>query len=155
WELFIPDLAEGTLYKYEIRSRHLDVPLLKADPYAMASELRPKTASIVRDLSSYRWKDQSWMTARTQRDPLANPLSIYEAHLGSWMRVPEEGNRWLNYSELAEKLIPYMKYMGYTYLELMPITEHPFDGSWGYQTTGYFAATSRYGSPEDFMTFVD
>ena len=155
WELFIPELTDGTLYKYEIRSRHLDTPLLKADPYAFASELRPKTASIVRELSSYRWKDQPWMTARAQQDPLATPLSIYEVHLGSWMRIPEEGNRWLTYSELAKKLIPYVKNMGYTYIELMPVTEHPFDGSWGYQTTGYFAVTSRHGSPEDFMAFVD
>jgi len=155
WELFIPELIDGTLYKYELRSHHLDSPLLKADPYAFASELRPKTASIVRELSSYSWKDQSWMTARAQQDPLASPLSIYEVHLGSWMRIPEEGNRWLTYSELAEKLIPYVKNMGYTHMELLPVTEHPFDGSWGYQTTGYFAATSRHGSPEDFMAFVD
>ncbi|MEO5955060.1 MAG: 1,4-alpha-glucan branching enzyme, partial [Nitrospiraceae bacterium] len=151
WELFIPDLTDGTLYKYEIRSRHHDAPLLKADPYAVASELRPKTASIVHSLAPYRWKDQAWMAARAQQDPLAMPLSIYEAHLGSWMRIPEEGNRWLTYSELAGNLIPYMKNMGYTHVELLPITEHPFDGSWGYQTTGYFAATSRHGSPEDFM----
>jgi 1,4-alpha-glucan branching enzyme len=155
WELFIPELTDGTLYKYEIRSRHHDAPLLKADPYAVASELRPKTASIVRELSSYCWKDHAWMTARAQQKPLATPLSIYEVHLGSWMRIPEEGNRWLTYSELAEKLIPYVKNMGYTHIELMPITEHPFDGSWGYQTTGYFAATSRHGSPEEFMAFVD
>src|SRR5207253_4166918 len=94
--------------KYEIRSRHLEAPLLKADPYAIASELRPKTASIVRALTPYRWKDQSWMTARAQQDPLARPLAIYEVHLGSWMRVPEEGSRWLTYSELAAKLIPYV-----------------------------------------------
>ena len=155
WELFIPELTDGTLYKYEIRSRHHDAPLLKADPYAVASELRPRTASIVRALTPYRWKDQSWMTARAQQDPLATPLSIYEVHLGSWMRIPEEGNRWLTYSELATKLIPYVKNMGYTHVELLPITEHPFDGSWGYQTTGYFAVTSRHGSPEDFMAFVD
>ena len=155
WELFIPDLTDGALYKYEIRSRHHDAPLLKADPYAVASELRPKTASIVRGLPPYPWKDQSWMAARAQQDPLAMPLSIYEVHLGSWMRIPEEGNRWLTYSELAEKLIPYVKSMGYTHVELLPVTEHPFDGSWGYQTTGYFAVTSRHGSPEDFMAFVD
>ena len=155
WELFIPELTNGTLYKYEIRSRHHDAPLLKADPYAFASELRPKTASIVRVCAPYCWKDQSWMTARAQQDPLASPLSIYEVHLGSWMRVPEEESRWLTYSELAAKLIPYVKNMGYTHIELLPITEHPFDGSWGYQTTGYFAVTSRYGSAEDFMAFVD
>ncbi len=155
WELFIPELTDNTLYKYEILSRHHDAPLLKADPYAVASELRPRTASIVRSLSHYQWNDQSWMMARAQQDPLASPLTIYEVHLGSWMRIPEEDNRWLSYSELANKLIPYVKYMGYTHIELLPITEHPFDGSWGYQTTGYFAATSRHGSPDDFMSFVD
>ncbi len=155
WELFIPELICGTLYKYEVRSRHHDAPLLKADPYAFASELRPKTASIVHTDISYSWKDQSWMTARAQQNPLAQPLSIYEVHLGSWMRVPEEGNRWLTYSELAIKLISYVKNMSYTHVELLPVTEHPFDGSWGYQTTGYFAVTGRYGSPADFMAFVD
>ena len=155
WELFIPDLPEGTLYKYEIRPRGQDTLLLKADPYAFAAELRPRTASVVHDLSRYEWNDRAWMTARAQRNPLTTPLSIYEVHLGSWMRVPEEQNRWLTYRELAWKLIPYAKDMGYTHLELMPVTEHPFDGSWGYQATGYFAATSRYGSPEEFMAFVD
>jgi len=155
WELFIPDIPEGSNYKYEIRPRDHDVPFLKADPYAFAAELRPKTASIVRDISRHRWGDQHWMAARANRDPLSGPLSIYEVHLGSWMRVPEEGSRWLTYRELTERLIPYAKDMGYTHLELMPVTEHPFDGSWGYQTTGYYAPTSRYGSPEEFMAFVD
>ncbi len=155
WELFIPDLPEGTLYKYEIRSRGSGAFLVKADPYAQAGELRPRTASMVRDLSNYSWHDQAWMAARAQLNPLTSPLSIYEVHLGSWMRTPEEDNRWLTYQELAQKLIPYAKELGYTHLELMPVTEHPFDGSWGYQATGYFAATSRYGRPEDFMAFVD
>ncbi|MFZ1804834.1 MAG: 1,4-alpha-glucan branching enzyme, partial [Nitrospira sp.] len=155
WELFMPDLPEGTLYKYEIRSREDNVLLRKADPYAVASEVRPRTASIVHDLSCYTWHDGTWMAARSEWDPLTAPLSIYEVHLGSWMRVPEENNRWLTYKELAAKLIPYARDLGYTHLELMPVTEHPFDGSWGYQATGYFAATSRYGSPEDFMAFVD
>ncbi|HEU4684646.1 MAG TPA: 1,4-alpha-glucan branching protein GlgB [Nitrospira sp.] len=155
WELFIPDLPEGTLYKYEVRPRDRDTVLLKADPYAFASELRPKTASVVRDLSRYAWNDWAWMDQRKRRDPLSAPLSVYEVHLGSWMRVPEEENRWLTYRELTERLIPYVKDMGFTHIELMPVTEHPFDGSWGYQATGYFAATSRYGSPEDFMAFVD
>jgi 1,4-alpha-glucan branching enzyme len=155
WELFVPSLGEGTLYKYEIRPRDRDTVLLKADPYAVASELRPKTASVVRDISSYRWHDGDWMKARERRDPLTAPLAIYEVHLGSWMRVPEEGNRWLTYRELADRLIPYAKDMGFTHLELLPVTEHPFDGSWGYQSTGYFAATSRYGTPEEFMAFVD
>jgi 1,4-alpha-glucan branching enzyme len=155
WELFMPDLPEGTLYKYEIRSREHNVLLRKADPYAVASELRPRTASIVHDLSSYTWHDDAWMTARSTWDPLTAPVSIYEVHLGSWMRVPGENDRWLTYEELAAKLIPYATDLGYTHLELMPVTEHPFDGSWGYQATGYFAATSRYGNPDDFMAFVD
>ncbi len=155
WELFIPGLADGTLYKYEIRPRDHDAILLKADPYAVASELRPKTASIARDITRYTWNDQAWMATRRRRDPLTAPLSIYEVHLGSWMRVPEEGDRWLTYRELAAKLIPYAKDLGYTHLELLPVTEHPFDGSWGYQSTGYFSVTSRYGAPEDFMAFVD
>ena len=155
WELFIPDLPEGTLYKYEIRPRGQDVLMVKADPYAFASELRPRTASVAYDISTYTWRDDTWMTARSMWDPLSAPLSIYEVHLGSWMRVPEDNNRWLTYQELAEKLIPYAKELGYTHLELMPVTEHPFDGSWGYQATGYFSATSRYGRPEQFMAFVD
>ena len=155
WELFIPGLLEGTLYKYEVLSREHNALLLKADPYAFASELRPRTASVVHDVSTYRWQDETWMAARPTGDPLTTPLSIYEVHLGSWMRVPEENNRWLTYHELAEKLIPYAKDLGYTHLELLPITEHPFDGSWGYQATGYFAATSRYGTPQEFMAFVD
>jgi 1,4-alpha-glucan branching enzyme len=155
WELFIPDLPEGTLYKYEIRARNQEAPFLKADPYAFAAELEPRTASVVHDLLTYQWGDQTWMKARSRRNPLTAPMSIYEVHLGSWMRVPEEGGRWLTYRELADKLIHYVQYMGYTHLELMPVTEHPFYGSWGYQATGYFSATSRYGSPEDFMAFVD
>ncbi len=155
WELFIPDLPQGTLYKYELLAHNQTTPLLKADPYAFAGERRPRTASVVHDLSTYRWGDHDWMDARSHADPLTAPLSIYEVHLGSWMRVPEEDGRWLTYRELADKLIHYVKHMGYTHIELMPITEHPFDGSWGYQATGYFAATSRYGSPDDFMAFID
>ena len=155
WELFIPELPDCTLYKYEIRPRDRDAILLKADPYAFASELRPKTASVARELSHYQWNDHAWIEARRQRDPLSTPVTVYEVHLGSWMRVPEEDNRWLTYRELAAKLIPYAKDMGYTHLELMPVTEHPFDASWGYQSTGYFAVTSRYGTPEDFMAFVN
>lgn len=155
WELFIPDLPQGTLYKYEILARNQEAPFLKADPYAFLAELRPRTASIIHDLTAYRWNDRSWMEKRKSLDPLTAPMSIYEVHLGSWMRVPEEGGRWLTYQELADKLIQYVTYMGYTHIELMPVTEHPFDGSWGYQATGYFAATSRYGSSEDFMAFID
>lgn len=155
WELFIPELPEACVYKYEIRPRNSAATLLKADPYASASELRPQTASLVRDLSRYRWGDNTWMEARRSRDPLREPLSIYEVHLGSWRRMSEEGGRWLTYRELSTALIPYVKDMGFTHVELMPVTEHPFDGSWGYQSTGYFAPTSRYGTPEDFMAFVD
>ncbi|MDH4192985.1 MAG: 1,4-alpha-glucan branching protein GlgB [Nitrospirota bacterium] len=155
WELFIPDMNEGEVYKFEILPQNGDAPFLKADPYASSAELRPKTASIVRDLSGYEWQDGEWMTARQSRDPLAQPWSIYEVHLGSWRRVPEEGSRWLTYPELAQTLIPYVKDMGFTHIELMPVTEHPFDGSWGYQATGYFAPTSRFGAPAEFMGFVD
>lgn len=155
WELFMPDLPEGEKYKYEIRPKDSAVPLLKADPYATQAELRPQTASIVRDVSGYQWKDAGWIHARQSLDLLAEPLSIYEVHLGSWKRVVEDGGRWLTYSELAEQLIPYVKDMGFTHIELMPVMEHPFDGSWGYQSTGYFAPTSRFGSAEDFMAFVD
>ena len=155
WELFIPDLPEGTIYKYEVRARNQEAPFLKADPYAFAGELRPRTASVVRDLSRYHWNDRDWMETRSRLNPLTAPMSIYEVHLGSWMRVPEEEKRWLTYRELADKLIHYVKHMGYTHVELMPITEHPFDGSWGYQATGYFAATCRFGPQEDFMAFVD
>ena len=155
WELFMPDLDDGEIYKFEILPQQSDGVLLKADPYAAAAELRPHTASVVRDLTVYRWGDGYWMESRKSQDPLSQPLSIYEVHLGSWKRVPEEGSRWLTYPELAETLIPYVKEMGFTHIELMPVTEHPFDGSWGYQSTGYFAPTSRFGTPEDFMAFVD
>ena len=155
WELFIPDLPEGSIYKYELRPSNGGPPFLKADPYAFAAELRPKTGSLVRDITRYHWNDQTWMERRSRQNLLSAPLAIYEAHLGSWRRVPEEHNRWLTYRELAATLIPYVKDMGFTHIELMPVTEHPFDGSWGYQTTGYFAPTSRFGAPEDFMAFVD
>lgn len=155
WELFIPDMHDGAVYKFEILPQNGDAPFLKADPYASSAELRPKTASVVRDLSGHEWRDGEWMAARQKCDPLAQPWSIYEVHLGSWRRVPEKGSRWLTYSELAQTLIPYVKDMGFTHIELMPVTEHPFDGSWGYQATGYFAPTSRFGTPAEFMAFVD
>jgi len=156
WELFIPNVEEGTMYKYEIRSRyHNNIIRIKSDPFGVYSELRPKTASIVVDINSYRWNDSEWMENRKNFNPYESPVSIYEVHIGSWMRVPEEGNRFLNYRELAYHLIPYVKEMGFTHIELMPVTEHPFDGSWGYQTTGYYSVTSRYGKPEDFMYFID
>lgn len=155
WELFIPDLPEWEKYKYEIRPQDSAVPLLKADPYATQAELRPQTASVVRDVSGYQWKDAQWMEARLSREVLTEPLSIYEVHLGSWRRVPEDGDRWLTYSELADQLLAYVKEMGFTHIELMPVVEHPFDGSWGYQSTGYFAPTRRFGPAEEFMAFVD
>ncbi len=154
WELFIPGLDEGMIYKFEIRSRMGDL-LLKADPYALYAELRPKSGSIVTDIDRHTWDDEDWLAAREQRNWFEAPISIYEVHLGSWRRVTEEGNRWLSYRELADALIPYAKQMGYTHIELLPVMEHPFDGSWGYQTVGYYAATSRYGRPDDLMYFVD
>ncbi len=155
WELFAPGLAEGALYKYEIRPESADLPLMKSDPYAFRSELRPNTGSIVARLDQHRWNDSGWIEYRSRNDWLSSPISVYEVHLGSWRRVIEEGGRWLTYTELADQLIPYVKQMGYTHVELMPVMEHPFDGSWGYQTLGYFSVTSRYGTPEEFMAFVD
>lgn len=154
WELFIPGLGEGLIYKFEIKSKSNDI-FLKADPYAFYFEQRPKSASIVYDINNYKWNDKEWLTTRSSKNWMESPVSIYEVHLGSWMRIPEEENRFLTYRELSEKLIPYVKEMGYTHIELLPITEHPLDASWGYQTLGYFAPTSRYGTPDDFMYFVD
>ena len=153
WELFIPGLDEGALYKFEILSR-AGVGL-KADPYGFAAELRPKSASVVCNIDGYAWKDSEWLAERTARDWQHAPMSIYELHAGSWRRKTSEGNRWLTYRELADELIPYVKAMGYTHIELMPIMEHPYDGSWGYQTVGYYAVTRRYGTPADFMFFVE
>jgi 1,4-alpha-glucan branching enzyme len=155
WELFLPGLGEGEIYKYEIKSRDNAFLDVKADPFAFYSELRPKTASVVHDIHRYTWHDDAWMAERPQRQALDAPLAIYEVHLGSWRRVPEEGNRMLNYRELAERLVDYVLKMGFTHVELLPVMEHPLDESWGYQTTGYFAPTSRHGTPEDFMYFVD
>ncbi len=153
WEFFVPEIAEGAIYKYEIRPRDAGLPILKTDPFAFCAELRPKTGSMVARLMGYNWSDGNWMMAREER--FLPRRSIYEIHLGSWRRKIEENNRWLTYGELADQLIPYLKRMDYTHVELMPVMEHPFDGSWGYQTIGYFAATSRFGSPDDFMYFVD
>jgi 1,4-alpha-glucan branching enzyme len=155
WELFIPGLEEGTLYKFEIRSRYGNFVRLKSDPYGFAAELRPKSASVVVNIDHYEWKDPEWMTARAARDWQHAPMAVYELHAGSWRRKTSQGNRWLTYRELAEELVPYVKRLGYTHIELLPIMEHPFDGSWGYQTVGYYAVTPRYGSPTDFMYFVD
>jgi len=157
WEIFIPELKAGTLYKYEIRSRLSTTPFLKADPYGFYHEVPPKTASIVWDLGpgGHLWKDAEWMDRRERNNPLHGPINIYEVHLGSWKRVPEQANRYLTYRELAGTLVPYAREMGYTHLELLPVTEHPFDGSWGYQTVGYYAPTSRFGTPDEFKAFVD
>jgi 1,4-alpha-glucan branching enzyme len=155
WEIFIPELAEGTIYKYEIIGPNGNMIPLKADPYAFQAEKRPATGSIVANLDAYKWNDSDWMKRRAETNWFEKPVSIYEVHLGGWRRVTEEGNRWLTYRELADQLIPYVKQLGYSHIELLPIMEHPFDGSWGYQTIGYFAATSRYGTPSEFMEFVD
>lgn len=154
WEIFIPGLSEGEIYKFNIKSKSGEV-LEKADPYAFSSEIRPKSASIVHDIDKYTWNDAKWLSQRERHNALDAPISMYEVHLGSWMRVPEDGNRYLTYRELAVKLADYVKDMGYTHVQLMPVTEYPLDASWGYQTIGYFAPTSRFGKPEDFMYFVD
>ena len=144
WELFVPGLDHGDLYKFEILSQVEHQLALKADPYAFYAELRPNTSSIVYDVDRYHWNDAEWLEQRAKRDLLRAPLSIYEVHLGSWRKRDSEGGRWLTYRELVDELIPYAKGMGYTHLELMPVMEYPYDGSWGYQTVGYFAPTSRY-----------
>jgi len=155
WETFIPDLGSGALYKYSIDSRQNAYHVEKADPYGYAAEIRPHTASRVWDLSAYSWQDDAWMASRKERNSLDSPISIYELHLASWRRVPEEGNRWLTYREMAVRLGDYVHDAGFTHVEFLPVTEHPFDGSWGYQTIGYFAPTSRFGTPADFMFLVD
>ncbi|MEA3277458.1 MAG: 1,4-alpha-glucan branching protein GlgB [Pseudomonadota bacterium] len=152
WELFIPDLAPGVIYKFEIRVGNGDV-FLKADPYGRMFEVRPKTASIVEPPSAFEWTDEQWLKSRADHDWLHAPMSIYEVHLGSWQRGPE--GEMLNYRVLGRRLVDYVKEMGFTHIELMPVTEHPYDKSWGYQTTGYYAPTSRFGSPDDFRWFVD
>lgn len=153
WEGFVPNLSQGTVYKYHIVS-HNNYEVEKADPVALASEVPPKTASVIWD-SEYTWNDSDWMAKRSAINNLNSPISIYELHIGSWMRVPEDGNRSLSYRELAPKLAEYLKKMNFTHVEFLPITEHPYYPSWGYQTTGYFAPTSRYGTPQDFMYLVD
>jgi 1,4-alpha-glucan branching enzyme len=155
WEGFVPDIGQGAVYKYHVESQYDEFKVDKADPYGFAAEIRPQTASRVWNLESYSWHDSSWMATRSRSNSLNSPLSIYEMHLGSWKRVPDEGNRWLTYREIAPLLADYLHDAGFTHVELLPVTEHPFDGSWGYQTTGYFAPTSRFGTPADFMYFVD
>jgi 1,4-alpha-glucan branching enzyme len=153
WELFIPELPMGSLYKFELRNRETGEILTKIDPYAKAFERRPQTAAYVTPSSSYPWRDNAWLIARRQQDWLHLPFSIYEVHLGSWQR-DAEGN-FLNYRELARRLVEYVLKLGFTHIELLPISEHPLDESWGYQTTGYYAPTSRFGTPDDFRYFVD
>ncbi len=175
WELFIPGVGVGTSYKYEVKNWDGHI-YEKSDPYGFQQEVRPKTASIVADLDRYQWQDSDWLEKRRHQEPLKHPISVYEVHLGSWLHAAADqpailpnGDispavivaelkphaRFLTYRELAEKLIPYVKELGFTHIELLPVAEHPFDGSWGYQVTGYYACTSRYGTPEDFMYFVD
>lgn len=154
WEVFIPDIAPGEVYKYEIKTASGEL-LLKADPYAFFSELRPGTASVVYDLDNYEWRDEEWISARDAGNTFGKPVSIYEVHLGSWARSDADGNNFLTYEEYAKKLVDYAADMGYTHIELLPVAEHPLDDSWGYQVTGYYSVTSRYGRPEDFMYFVD
>ena len=152
WELFLPAAAEGDKYKFHViqcDGRVVD----KTDPYGVYAEVRPNNASVLYPLKRYKWKDRRWMTARKKYNFKTAPMNIYEVHLGSWKRA--EGDRFLTYTELAEQLIPYVKEMGYTHIEMLPVEEHPFDGSWGYQVTGYYAPTSRYGSPDEFKQFVD
>ncbi len=152
WELFIPGLGEDTIYKYEIKSPNASIPFLKADPYGFFFEKRPSTASVVKKIDSFTWEDDEWLASRTQM--FEEPMSIYEMHLGSWKRHLSD-NSFYSYRELADSLIPYVKELGYTHIELLPVSEHPYDPSWGYQVTGYFAPTSRFGTPDDFAHFVN
>lgn len=156
WTLFVPQLGENTVYKYRVVSQSGE-SFEKADPYGFAMELRPKTASVVTDLDRYQWSDGDWMNRRVEQQNLGRPISIYEVHLSSWRKVPDDkwGSRYLTYRELAEELIPYAVEMGFTHIELLPIAEHPFDASWGYQVLGFYAPTSRFGTPEDLMYFID
>ena len=155
WEIFIPGMSVGELYKYAITTTSGKI-LFKADPYAFSAEYRPGTASVTADINNFKWSDEKWMTARSSMVPEEAPLSIYEVHLGSWRKKNRpEKDGYYTYKEAAQELAAYVKEMGYTHVELMGIAEHPFDGSWGYQVTGYFAPTSRYGLPKDFMYFVN
>tara|TARA_R110002111_G_scaffold100976_6_gene156550 strand:+ start:113409 stop:115415 length:2007 start_codon:yes stop_codon:yes gene_type:complete len=153
WSGFIPKISEGEAYKFSLRGENGEY-FEKSDPYAFYSELRPKTASIVYNLENFPWQDSEWVKKREETDWHNKPMAIYEVHLGSWKR-PKDGRQFFTYRELAKQLIEYVQQMGYTHIQLMPITEHPFDGSWGYQTTGYFSPTSRFGTPHDLMYFVD
>ncbi len=163
FELFIPGVEAGAVYRYEVKNRKGE-PMMKSDPYGNYAELRPNTASVVWDINQYQWNDAAWMSARAKADTKSQPMAIYEMHLGSWIRKPiaedEDGKQivgseFYNYREIAPRLAAYVKEMGYTHVELLPVMEHPLDASWGYQVTGYYAPTSRYGTPDDFMYFMD
>lgn len=154
WTVFVPGLKQWALYKYEIKTAEDAPPFLKTDPYAFVTELRPKTAALVYDLDSYKWDDEEWMNKRSELHRYDQPISIYEVHIGSWRRKGEH-QEYLTYRELADEMVDYVTEMGYTHIELMPVAEHPYDPSWGYQIIGYFAPTSRFGDPKDFMYFVD
>ena len=154
WEIFLPDIHPGALYKFELLTREGHIRL-KTDPFAFKMEQFPGTASIIEAENRYRWRDEQWCEARRARDPVRAPMSIYEVHLGSWARIPEEGDRMLTYREIAPRLAQHVAELGFTHIELLPVMEHPFYGSWGYQVSGYFAPTSRYGTPDDFRFFVD
>jgi 1,4-alpha-glucan branching enzyme len=155
WELFVPGVGPGTRYKFELEDGAGRLLPLRADPFGAYGEQRPRNASIVWDAPPFAWTDAAWIAARGARQHRAAAISIYEVHLGSWRRKPEAGNRFLTYRELAAELIPYVRDLGFTHVELLPVSEHPFDGSWGYQTTGWFAPTSRFGTPDDLRAFVD
>ncbi len=155
WELFLPGVTTGALYKYAVLSWNQNYRVLKSDPFAFWAEIRPGTASRVWDLGGYQWNDEAWRSERDLRNRLDQPISIYEVHMGSWRPNSAPGNGQVTYRDLAQQLVPYVKELGYTHIELMPVAEYPFDGSWGYQVTGYYAPTSRYGTPQDFMYFVD
>jgi len=155
WELFVPEVGPGTRYKFEVRPGSGGARLLKADPLAFRTEAPPQTASVVHALDRYQWKDAGFIKSRAAADPLKRPISIYEVHIGSWRRVVEEGDRSLTWAEAGAQLADYVAEMGFTHVELLPVAEHPFGGSWGYQVTGYFAPTARHGHPDDFRALVD
>ncbi len=155
WEGVVEGVGHGAIYKYHVASRVAGYRVDKADPFAFHAETPPRTGSVIWDLEGFRWDDAAWLAARAGRRQLASPMSVYELHVGSWMRVPEEGGRSLTYRELAPRLAEHVSRLGFTHVELMPVMEHPYAPSWGYQTTGYFAPTSRFGTPQDFMALVD
>lgn len=155
WEIFIPGVGEGAKYKYEILAANNDTPFLKSDPYAVRFEPPPHNSSVVCDISGYGWSDEKWIKSRMKTDWAKKPVSVYEVHLSSWKRVPEDGFRPLSYAEIGRQLAEYCVQMNFTHVEFMPLTEYPFDGSWGYQVTGFYAPTHRYGSPREFMEMVD